>query len=103
MFLCLFLGDLCGLLPSCEPSSQQLHFVVELSSGIRDSSIEVQGKATPINPVDRLKEALSSKVAFQKYYLVRAAYILSVEEILKTFMLWASFFSGAFRVGYKHV
>ena len=80
MFLCLFLGDLCGLLPSCEPSSQQLHFVVELSSGIRDSSIEVQGKATPINPVDRLKEALSSKVAFQKYYLVRAAYCCFVQH-----------------------
>ena len=64
------LGDLCGLLPSCEPSSQQLHFVVELSSGIRDSSPVVQAVANSnINPVDRLKEALSSKVAFQKYYL----------------------------------
>ena len=64
------LGDLCGLLPSCEPSSQQLHFVVELSSGIRDSSpaASVQAVAN-INPVDRLKEALSSKAAFQKYYL----------------------------------
>jgi hypothetical protein len=42
-----------------EPTSDQLHFVVELSSGIRDKT----------GPVERLKEALSSKIAFQKYYL----------------------------------
>ena len=53
------LGELCGLLPKCEPSSDQLHFVVELSSGIRDKT----------GPVERLKEALCSKSAFQKYYL----------------------------------
>ena len=54
-------GELCGLLPKwSEPTSDQLHFVVELSSGIRDKT----------GPVERLKEALSSKIAFQKYYLV---------------------------------
>jgi hypothetical protein len=30
------LGELCGLLPGNEPSSEQLHRVVELSSGIID-------------------------------------------------------------------
>ena len=33
------LGELCGLLPNCQPTSQQLHFVVELSSGIRDKMV----------------------------------------------------------------
>ena len=47
-----------------EPTSDQLHFVVELSSGIRDKT----------GPVERLKEALSSKIAFQKYYLVSFFY-----------------------------
>jgi hypothetical protein len=60
-----YLGELCGLLPKCEPTSQQLHTVVELSSGIRDSN-----SGNLVGPVDRLKEALSSKLAFQGYYLV---------------------------------
>ena len=82
-----FAGELCGLLPNCHPTSQQLHFVVELSSGIRDkmvsgspsvaspSTTSAATAAVPSalvkteNPVDRLKEALSSKSAFEKYYL----------------------------------
>ena len=74
----ILLGELCGLLPLGQPTSQQLHFVVELSSGIRDKipeSANSENSAPPspgkICPVDRLKEALSSKTAFEKYYLVR--------------------------------
>ena len=74
----LFPGNLCGLMPGdTDPNSEQLHRVVELSSGIRDdhytsSNNVVQGSKSKMkqNPVDKLKEALSSKSAFQKYYLV---------------------------------
>lgn len=62
------LGNLCGLMPNMEPSSKQIHRVVELSSGIRDDhyvSVDRKGR----NPIEKLKEALSSKQAFQKYYL----------------------------------
>lgn len=65
-------GELCGLLPNCQPSSQQLHFVVELSSGIRDGT-----ETAKDNPVDKLKEALSSKSAFEKYYLELAESAIS--------------------------
>eukprot|EP00094_Tigriopus_californicus_P010596 TCALIF_10222-PA protein Name:"Similar to TRAPPC10 Trafficking protein particle complex subunit 10 (Homo sapiens)" AED:0.34 eAED:0.37 QI:23/0/0/0.54/1/0.90/11/0/941 len=61
-------GNLCGLMPNMEPSSKQIHRVVELSSGIRDDhyvSVDRKGR----NPIEKLKEALSSKQAFQKYYL----------------------------------
>jgi len=59
--------------------------VVELSSGIRDKMASSSGSNEPENkspqggsqmakvsnnPVDWLKEALSSKSAFEKYYLV---------------------------------
>ena len=65
-------GELCGLLPKwSEPTSDQLHFVVELSSGIRDKT----------GPVERLKEALSSKIAFQKYYLVSFFLLLFIYNI----------------------
>jgi len=91
----LLLGELCGLLPNCQPTSQQLHFVVELSSGIRDKMVSSSslasisqsasvasgtGSATVVNtenPVDRLKEALSSKSAFEKYYLELAESAIS--------------------------
>ncbi len=49
-------------MPTDQPSSEQLHCVVELSAGIRDDLNKTN--------VSRLKEALSSKTAFQKYYLV---------------------------------
>ena len=61
-------GELCGLLPGDEPTSAQLHTVVELSSGISDDHELLQAGASPVS---KLKEALMSKKAFQKYYLVR--------------------------------
>ena len=67
------LGNLCGLMPDMTPDSEQLHRVVELSSGIRDDE-EREIKTLKQNsqtPAEKLKEALSSKKAFQKYYLVR--------------------------------
>ena len=71
-------------MPDMTPNSEQLHRVVELSSGIRDVEPAAAGPPSPAqggssglkikmsrqNPVDKLKEALSSKTAFQKYYLV---------------------------------
>ena len=85
------LGKLCGLFPKDDddggggrqsPSSEELHRVVELSSGIRDADeIDDQQqqqqqqqmskgvKHNRQNPSVKLKEALSSKKAFEKYYL----------------------------------
>ena len=59
-------------MPDTSPNSEQLHRVVELSSGIRDDHYVRSNVKMKQNPVDKLKEALSSKSAFQKYYLVRA-------------------------------
>nr|CAD7200015.1 unnamed protein product [Timema douglasi] len=59
------LGALCGLLPGCDPSSQQLHTVVGLSAGMGDS----REHGSYPTPTDKLKEALSSKEAFKKHYL----------------------------------
>jgi hypothetical protein len=61
-------GELCGLFPGSDPTSVQLHRVVELSSGIIDDQELLQQEGT--SPVSKLKEALTSKQAFQKYYLV---------------------------------
>ena len=61
-------GELCGLLPGNEPTSDQLHRVVELSSGIMDD--QELFSSVGASPVAKLKEALTSKKAFQKYYLV---------------------------------
>ena len=84
------LGSLCGLLPKSTPTSDQLHLVVELITGIsddNDQTIEILGKKGNniisgyandsekdeqnrlANPAEKLKEALSSKTAFQKCYL----------------------------------
>ena len=57
-------------MPNTTPNSEQLHRVVELSSGIRDDHYVRSNVKMKQNPVDKLKEALSSKAAFQKYYLV---------------------------------
>ena len=86
------LGKLCGLMPKSTPSSQQIHLVVELSVGIQDDEEEEEQTADihegvsrlavseppsvmavkrKQHPVEKLKEALSSKKAFQKCYLVR--------------------------------
>lgn len=59
------LGNLCGLMPGHEPSSEQLHTVVLLSAGMGDSP----PNGTQPSPTDKLKEALSSKEAFRKHYL----------------------------------
>ena len=55
--------------------SFHLHRVVELSAGIKDDYVAASpatdaNKHHRVNPVEKLKEALSSKDAFQKYYLV---------------------------------
>jgi hypothetical protein len=53
-------------MPGNEPTSEQLHTVVGLSAGMGDS----HGNAKELTPTDKLKEALSSKEAFKKHYLV---------------------------------
>lgn len=81
------LGKLCGLLPGSTPTSEQLHIVVQLSSGIGDNIPDeeppVAGLERPppshspggrkVQPkqstTDRLKEALGSNNAFQKLFL----------------------------------
>lgn len=60
------LGQLCGLTPNTQPTSEQLHIVVNLSSGMGDSSTFESGPT----PVDKLKEALSSKDAYNNFFLV---------------------------------
>lgn len=62
-----YLGELCGLMPGYEQTSEQLHMVVGLSAGIGDSPrLSVNNYSTP---TDKLKEALSCKDIFEKYYL----------------------------------
>lgn len=53
-------------MPGCDPTSEQLHTVVSLSGGMGDC----QGNSKQPTPTDKLKEALSSKEAFRKHYLV---------------------------------
>uniref|UniRef100_A0A1B6CSP2 Uncharacterized protein n=2 Tax=Clastoptera arizonana TaxID=38151 RepID=A0A1B6CSP2_9HEMI len=55
------LGELCGLMPENETTSEQLHTVVILSAGI--------GDAQASTAVENLKQSLSSKEAFKKQYL----------------------------------
>ncbi|KAH8332437.1 hypothetical protein KR074_003361, partial [Drosophila pseudoananassae] len=85
------LGKLCGLLPGCTPTSEQLHIVVQLSSGIGDAPPEQQQflQATPQlrerspnrkpkkSAAQQLKEALGSNQAFQKLYLELAELAIS--------------------------
>ncbi|XP_046985474.1 trafficking protein particle complex subunit 10 [Schistocerca americana] len=59
------LGELCGLTPGLEPTSEQLHTVVLLSAGMGDPPPGIKQPT----PTDKLKEALSSKEAFRKHYL----------------------------------
>jgi hypothetical protein len=67
-------------MPGNEPTSEQLHIVVGLSAGMGDS----QGNIKEPTPTDKLKEALSSKEAFKKHYLVNlfGLYICNVQLIL---------------------
>jgi hypothetical protein len=53
-------------MPGCDPTSEQLHTVVGLSGGMGDC----QRNNKQPSPIDKLKEALSSKEAFRKHYLV---------------------------------
>lgn len=85
------LGKLCGLLPGCTPSSEQLHIVVQLSAGIGDTvtvddlealvarpyslqAIDRSSSRSPSParvkkpPTERLKEALGSSQAFETLY-----------------------------------
>lgn len=84
------LGKLCGLLPGCTPTSDQLHTVVQLSAGIGDTitvgdlealvarpyTLETRdrGSRSPSParirkpPTERLKEALGSSQAFETLY-----------------------------------
>lgn len=86
------LGKLCGLLPGCTPTSEQLHAVVQLSAGIGDtverdtgpsSSSDESGDAKVSrrppkqSSTERLKEALGSNHAFQKLYLELAELAIS--------------------------
>ncbi|KAH8382030.1 hypothetical protein KR009_001512, partial [Drosophila setifemur] len=85
------LGKLCGLLPGCTPTSEQLHIVVQLSSGIGDAPPDQQMflQATPQlrerspnrkpkkSAAQQLKEALGSNQAFQKLYLELAELAIS--------------------------
>lgn len=53
-------------MPGCNPTSKQLHAVVNLSAGMGDCP----GTKQQPSPTDKLKEALSSNDAFQRHYLV---------------------------------
>ncbi len=116
------LGDLCGLMPDTEhPTSDQLHRVLELSSGIRgeegapSSSAHAQteeveedeaaseaveavltsGKRSVHrsgkSPAETLREALSSKEAFQKYYLVRNHFLTTFYSFYSLLFTGGSF------------
>jgi hypothetical protein len=52
-------------MPGNEPTSEQLHTVVYLIAGMGDSKPTTHNST----PIDKLKEALSSKEAFKKQYL----------------------------------
>ncbi|CAH0550130.1 unnamed protein product [Brassicogethes aeneus] len=60
-----YLGDLCGLMPGGEPTSDQLHTVVGLSAGMGDNP----GPANSPSPTDKLKSALIHQDVFNKTYL----------------------------------
>lgn len=55
-------------MPGNNPSSEQLHTVVYLIAGMGDPEIFDRYSKKP-TPIDKLKEALSSKEAFKKQYL----------------------------------
>jgi hypothetical protein len=77
------LGKLCGLLPGCKSTSEQLHIVVLLSSAIGENperdeqeqkELDIRRSHSPSRRTQkagciRLREALGSAEAFQKLYL----------------------------------
>lgn len=84
------LGELCGLMPDSEQSSEQLHTIVNLSSGIHEPFRSTS--ANNVTPVDKLKESLSSKVAFYKQYLVRNLFFFCFfENEMKRRMFFRNF------------
>ncbi|GAB1598898.1 trafficking protein particle complex subunit 10-like [Argonauta hians] len=64
------LGVLCGLMPevSSKPTSEQLNKVVDLlfGMGINDEEASI---SESLRPIDKLREALSSRQSFQRHYL----------------------------------
>ena len=64
----LHLGELCGLLPGLTPTSEQLHLMVNLTSGMQED-MYLASAGQQRNPLERLKDSLSSNKAFQKNYL----------------------------------
>ena len=101
------------------PTSDQLHRVLELSSGIREEEgapsssahaqteeVEEEAASEAVeavltsgkrsvhrsgkSPAETLREALSSKEAFQKYYLVRSLFD-NFLFILFSFIYWWKF------------
>ncbi|XP_078485701.1 trafficking protein particle complex subunit 10-like [Ciona intestinalis] len=60
-----YLGQLCGLQPGVETSSDHLHVVVDLLGGMGDAEERDQGH---LSPSLVLREALSSKSNFKKHY-----------------------------------
>ncbi|XP_014773822.1 trafficking protein particle complex subunit 10 [Octopus bimaculoides] len=64
------LGVLCGLMPevSSNPTSEQLNKVVDLLFGMGINEEEASTTGSP-RPIDRLREALSSRQSFQRHYL----------------------------------
>ncbi|XP_014670123.1 PREDICTED: trafficking protein particle complex subunit 10-like isoform X2 [Priapulus caudatus] len=60
------LGELCGLMPGTESSSEQLNMVVDLLSGMGQTE---SGNSKKPGPMDKLREALSSEESFRKHYL----------------------------------
>lgn len=59
------LGDLCGLMPGKESTSEHLLMVIALLSGMQSSAAELDSQS----PHSQLREALSSKESFLKHYL----------------------------------
>ncbi|ODN03761.1 Trafficking protein particle complex subunit 10, partial [Orchesella cincta] len=84
------LGKLCGLLPKSQPKSDHLHKVISLAAGLvcfdgaahnntngngtssasnSEASSDNLEEALAETPIEKLKNALSSKPLFQQYYL----------------------------------
>ncbi|KAG8225562.1 hypothetical protein J437_LFUL002079, partial [Ladona fulva] len=103
------LGELCGLMPGEEPTSEQLHMVVSLSAGMGDPPTQSASSASASSsnsssnpppkegnsavgsvlsqpgqtPTDKLKEALSSQEAFKRHYLELAELAMGTFKHIK--------------------
>jgi len=66
------LGDLCGLLPGCVQSNEQLHTVQVLCGGMQSG----HDLTAATESVASLKSALSSSETFSKHYLVCCMFVL---------------------------